>query len=78
MQDGHVAGLKYTETLSLWLKANSGRGKRDRRTKGQMWQALCELGYTGSYGCAFARLWKIQEGLGRCQGGRSGRLVKML
>ena len=30
-----------------------------------MWQALCELGYTGSYRrvCAFARLWKIQEGL---------------
>ena len=56
----------YSETLSLWLKADSGRGKRERRTKGQMWQALCELGYTDSYGrvCAFARLCKIQEGLG--------------
>ena len=30
----------YTETLSFWLKADSGRGKRDRRTKAQMWQAL--------------------------------------
>ena len=38
----------YTETLSLWLKADSGRCKRERRTKDQMWQALCELGYTGS------------------------------
>ena len=26
----------YTETLSLWLKADSGRGKRERRTKGQL------------------------------------------
>ena len=30
----------FTETLSLWLKADSGRGKREWRTKGQMWQAL--------------------------------------
>ena len=60
----------HIETLSLWLKADSGRGKRERRTKGQMWQALCEMGYTGSYGrvCAFARLWKIQEGLGAAKG----------
>ena len=60
----------YSETLSLWLKADSGRGKRERRTKGQMWQALCELGYTGSYGrvCAFARLWKTQEGLAAAKG----------
>lgn len=35
-----------------------------------MWQALCELGYTGSYDrvCAFARLWKIQEGLAAAKG----------
>ena len=60
----------YTETLSLWLKADSGRGKRERRPKGKMWQVLCELGYLGSYGrvCAFARLWKIQEGLGAAKG----------
>ena len=60
----------YTEALSLWLKADSGRGKRERRTKGQMWQALCELGYAGSYGrvCAFARLWKIGEGLAAAKG----------
>ena len=60
----------YSETLSLWLKADSGRGKRERRTKGQMWQALCDLGYLGSYGrvCAFARLWKIREGLGAAKG----------
>ena len=60
----------YSETLSLWLKADSGRGKRERRTKGQMCQALCELGYTGNYGrvCAFARLWRIQQGLAAAKG----------
>ena len=33
-------------------------------------QALCELGYAGSYGrvCAFARLWKIKEGLAAAKG----------
>ena len=39
----------YTETLRLWPKADSGRGKRERRTKGQMWQALRGLGYTWGF-----------------------------
>lgn len=30
----------YADTLRLWLKADSGRGKRERRIKGQLWQAL--------------------------------------
>ena len=60
----------YAETLSLWLKADSGCSKRERRTKGQIWQELCELGYTGSFGlvCAFARLWETQEGLAAAKG----------
>jgi transposase len=55
----------YADTLGQWLKADSGRGKRERRTKGQMWQELCAMGYTGSYGrvCAFARAWKASQGL---------------
>ncbi len=55
----------YVETLNRWLKADSGRGKRERRSKLHMWQELCDLGYTGSYArvCAYARLWKIREGL---------------
>ena len=54
----------YADTLRLWLKADAGRGKRERRTKGQMWQALREMGYAGSYGrvCAFARQWKQSQG----------------
>lgn len=39
----------YADTLKLWLKADSSRNKRERRTKGQMWQDLCALGYTGGY-----------------------------
>jgi transposase len=55
----------YAGTLRTWLKADAVRGKRERRTKGQMWRDLCALGYSGSYSrvCAFARLWKINEGL---------------
>jgi transposase len=60
----------YADTLKTWLKADSGRNKRERRTKGQMWLALCALGYTGSYGrvCAFARDWKSSEGLATSKG----------
>ena len=60
----------YAETLKTWLKADSGRNKRERRTKGQMWLELCALGYTGSYGrvCAFARDWKTSEGLAASKG----------
>ena len=60
----------YADTLKTWLKADSGRNKRERRTKGQMWLALCALGYTGSYGrvCAFARDWKASEGLAAAKG----------
>lgn len=55
----------YVETLNHWLKADSGRGKRERRSKLHMWQELCDMGYIGSYArvCAYARLWKIKEGL---------------
>jgi transposase len=55
----------YADTLRQWLKADAGRNKRERRTKGQMWQALSAQGYTGSYGrvCAFARKWKASVGL---------------
>jgi transposase len=55
----------FVETLNRWLKADSGRGKRERHSKLHMWQELCDMGYTGSYArvCAYARLWKIREGL---------------
>jgi len=60
----------YAETLRTWLKADAGRNKRERRTKGQMWRELCALGYTGSYGrvCAFARAWKAGNGQAHSKG----------
>ena len=30
----------YAETLRTWLKADAGRNKRERCTKGQMWRGL--------------------------------------
>lgn len=55
----------YADTLRTWLKADAGRNKRERGTKGQMCLELCALGYSASYGrvCAFARDWKLGEGL---------------
>jgi transposase len=55
----------YADTLRQWLKADAGRNKRERRTKGQMWQELVAMGYSGSYArvCAFARAWKLEQGL---------------
>jgi transposase len=60
----------YVDTLRTWLKADAERNKRERRTKGQMWLELCALGYSGSYGrvCAFARDWKMSEGLAANKG----------
>ena len=60
----------YAETLRTWLKADAGRNKRERRTKGQMWQDLCALGYIGGYGqvCAFARAWATSQSLALAKG----------
>ena len=55
----------YAQTLRLWLKADSGRNKRERRSRTQMWQDLRAQGYAGGYGrvCAFAREWKVEQSL---------------
>ena len=60
----------YAETFRTWLKADAGRNKRERRTKGQMWQDLCALGYIGGYGqvCAFARAWATSQSLAVAKG----------
>jgi hypothetical protein len=55
----------FADTLGTWLKADAGRNKHERRTKGQMWQALCAQDYQVGYGrvCAFAHAWKTAQGL---------------
>lgn len=49
----------YAERLSLWLKREQGRPRKQKRTIKQLHADLVSLGYEGSYGrvAAFARAW---------------------
>ncbi len=53
----------FKATLSGWLKTDTHRGKRDRRTVKAMFDDLVEQGYRGSYGrvAAFARQWRAEH-----------------
>jgi transposase len=50
----------FAAKLSAWLKLESGRPRKQRRTVKQLHADLVALGFEGSYGCvaAFARSWK--------------------
>ena len=52
----------YKETLVSWLRTNSHRPKRDRRTVLVMFHHLQAQGYPGGYGrvAAFARAWRAE------------------
>jgi len=49
----------YADRLSLWLKREQGRPRKQKRTIKQLHADLVSLGYEGSYGrvAAFARAW---------------------
>lgn len=53
----------YAEKLSAWLKAETNRTRKQRRSLLQLHQDLCALGYTGSYDrvAAFARRWRQEQ-----------------
>ena len=53
----------YKDQLIAWLKADSHRPKRDRRTVLLMFQHLRAQGYPGGYGrvAAFARAWREEQ-----------------
>ena len=55
----------FAEKLSGWLKTETGKSRKQRRTVKQMHADLAALGYDGSYNrvAAFARVWlaKRQE-----------------
>ena len=53
----------WAELLTTWLKTDSHRAKRDRRTAKAMFEALRGQGYDGGYGrvCAFVRRWKQEQ-----------------
>lgn len=53
----------YKEQLAIWLKADSHRGKRDRRGVRAMFEAIRAMGYTGSHGPVYiwCRRWRAEQ-----------------
>ena len=53
----------FSSKLTDWLKTESRRGRKQRRTVKQMFLDLKDLGYDGSYNrvAAFARVWQAQQ-----------------
>jgi transposase len=54
----------YKAQLAMWLKADSHRGKRERRGVKAMFETLRSLGYPGSRGPVyeFAKRWRAEQG----------------
>jgi AraC-like DNA-binding protein len=54
---------KYAFKLSTWLKTESTKSRKQKRSVKQMHLDLRELGYEGSYDrvAAFARQWKVDQ-----------------
>ena len=54
---------KYAFKLSAWLKTETTKSRKQRRTLKQMHIDLCALGFEGSYDrvAAFARQWKVDQ-----------------
>lgn len=53
----------FAEKLSGWLRTESGKSRKQRRTAKQIPADLVVLGYDGSYGlvAAFVRAWKAER-----------------
>lgn len=53
----------WAELLATWLKTDSHRAKRERRTAMALFAAIRALGYDGGYGrvSEFVRRWKAEE-----------------
>jgi transcriptional regulator with XRE-family HTH domain len=53
----------FKEQMNLWLKADLHRGKRDRRTTKEIFEAIRELGYMGSRGPVYeyCKYWREQQ-----------------
>lgn len=53
----------YKEHLALWLKADSHRGKRDRRSIGSYFESIRAMGFTGSKNLVYnyCRSWKHEQ-----------------
>jgi transposase len=53
----------YAFKLSVWLKTEASKPRKQRRTLKQIHADLCSLGFNGSYDrvAAFARQWKVDQ-----------------
>ncbi|AON56335.1 transposase [Herbaspirillum seropedicae] len=53
----------YVSKLSTWLKTESTKSRKQKRSVKQMHADLCALGFDGSYDrvAAFARHWKVDQ-----------------
>ena len=53
----------FAEKLTAWLRVESGKSRKQKRTARQLYSDLATLGYEGSYArvAAFARDWKRQR-----------------
>jgi transposase len=53
----------FADKLSLWLKVEAGKSRKQRRTVKQLHGDLAVLGYEGSYGrvAAFSRAWRADR-----------------
>lgn len=53
----------YAFKLSVWLKTEANKPRKQRRTLKQIHADLCSLGFNGSYDrvAAFARQWKVDQ-----------------
>ena len=53
----------FADKLTVWLKIEAGKSRKQRRTAKQLHEDLVKLGYTGSYGrvAAFARDWRADR-----------------
>jgi transposase len=54
---------EWADLLGTWLRTDSHRGRRERRTAKAMFEAIRALGYEGGYGrvSAFVRRWKLEQ-----------------
>jgi transposase len=53
----------YTDKLKQWLKTESNRGRKERRSVKSLYGDLVKLGYLGSYDrvVAYAKHWRLQQ-----------------
>ena len=66
MGQGRISKLSpYLDKLQQWLKTESNRGRKERRSVKQLYHDLVKLGYQDSYDrvVSYAKKWRLQQQL---------------